>query len=99
MRTVVVLCCLSMLAGCAYPVSVIEQGSASASLFFPGFPADASVTIDGAEAGQAAAFDGKKASLPVSTGKHHVVIRGAGRTLYDQSIYVGSGSHVAVDVH
>jgi hypothetical protein len=87
------------LGACAYPVATVEQGNVSTSLYFPDAPVGAHVMIDGADAGEAILFDGRKTVLTVTPGKHHVVIPGGAAPLYDQSVYVGAGSRLAIKVH
>lgn len=86
------------LAGCAYPVSTVEQGAAASGLYVRFAPAGATLEVDGAPAGQVVVFDGKKAVYPVAPGKHRVVVRGAGGVVFDKDIYVGAGSKVAVEI-
>jgi hypothetical protein len=91
---------LGLLGGCAtsYPTTTAEQGGASSSLYFPGAPADAQVSIDGVPAGMAASFDGTKAVLVVEPGRHQVVLRSPSGTLQDKPVYVGAGDRIAVRV-
>jgi len=98
MKSLVALPLALALAGCAYPVSTVQQGSTPAVLFVPTAPLDAVLVVDGVAVGQAASFDGKRTVLPVQPGKHHVVVRGASSVLFDQDIYVGAGSKVAVEL-
>ncbi|CAN5311420.1 hypothetical protein BH10PSE4_BH10PSE4_17040 [soil metagenome] len=98
MKPLIALALAFALAGCAYPVTTVEQGSASAVLFVPTAPLDASLLVDGVIVGQAASFDGKRTVLPVQPGKRHVVVRGASGVLFDKYIYVGAGSKVAVEL-
>ncbi|MGE5567360.1 MAG: hypothetical protein ACM3YN_14540 [Parcubacteria group bacterium] len=88
----------SLLASCAYPVATVEQGVTHSALYFPGAPEDARVFVDGADAGLAAAYDGRKSVLRVEPGKHHVVIGSGAGSLYDQEVYVGDDSRLAIEV-
>jgi hypothetical protein len=87
-----------VLASCAYPVATVEQGVAHSSLYFVGAPVDARVLIDGADAGAAGVYDGRKSVLRVEPGKHHVVVSSPAGNLYDQQIYVGEDSRLAIEV-
>lgn len=99
MKRLSVLALAALLAGCAYPVSTIQQGAEQSALFVPNAPVGAMVEVDGRILGPAIAADGKKAAiLPVSAGKHRVVVKGANGSLFDKEIYVGAGSKVAVEL-
>ena len=85
------------LSGCApFPTSVSIQDATTASLYFPATSKQARVFIDGADAGDAATFDGKHSVLTVEPGTHHIVIRLGTQVTLDQMLFVGAGSRVAV---
>jgi hypothetical protein len=88
----------ALVAGCAYPVSTVVQGSASAGLFFSGAPIDAHVWVDGVDAGVASTFDGKKMVLTVAPGRHQVVVKGSGALIYDQPVFVGAENKIEIKV-
>jgi len=83
------------LAGCAYPHSQTEQGTAAGQLYFPGAPTSAHVFVDGQDVGMAGSFDGRQ-MLSVSPGTHRVVVGTVGNPLIDKKYYVDSGAKVAV---
>jgi hypothetical protein len=99
MKRLLLAAIATLVAGCAYPVSTVQQGAEQSALFVPNAPAGAVVEVDGMSLGAAIAADGKKpAILPVTAGKHRVVVRGVGGPLFDKDIYVGAGSKVAVEL-
>ena len=97
--TTVLLSLAILIGACTYPSRTIEQGgNLQGGIYFEGAPAGARVIVDGADAGEAAGFDGSNAILTVVSGTHNVVVMSAGRAIYDQQIYVGSGSRLAIGV-
>lgn len=85
-------------ASCAYPITTVEQGTESASLYFTGAPPNARVLIDGADAGEAAFFDGRRHVLAVSPGRHAVRVVLGDAELYANDIYAGAGARLEVRV-
>lgn len=81
------------------PSGIIEQGGTMlTSIYFEGAPVGARLMLDGADAGEVAAFDGSAAILAVAPGTHHIVVTMGGGIIYDQQVYVGSGSRVSVGI-
>lgn len=95
MRRVVFAGMAILLAGCAYPNSQTEQGTAPGQLYFPGAPPDARVQVDGRDVGMASSFDGRQ-TLSVSPGTHRVVVSSTGGAFIDKKYYVDAGAKVAV---
>ena len=84
---------------CAYPSGSIQQGgNVQGGLYFEGAPIGARVMLDGADAGEVAAFDGNAAILAVAPGMHNVVVTAGGSTIYDEQVFVGSGSRVQIGI-
>lgn len=90
--------CALVLAACAYPISTVQQGGEPAMLFFNGAPEGARVIVDGVDAGEASAFDGRRQVLSVEPGRHNVRVVIGGAELYGNDIYVGAGSRLEVRV-
>jgi len=88
----------ALIAGCAYPSSTVTQGGNNASLYFPGAAAGVRVILDGRDSGDAGLFDGKKNVLGVNPGTHRVALTRGGATVYDQQVYVGADSRMAIEV-
>jgi len=86
------------LASCTYPLSTVEQGANSGSLYFPRASAGVRVILDGVDAGDATLFDGRKSVLGVMPGPHRVALRQGIATLYDRQIYVGADARLAIEV-
>lgn len=93
-----VVAAAGLTSACAYPVSTVEQGGASTGIYFKGAVAADEVVVDGAAAGMAAAYDGKKVILTVQPGTHHVTVRSAAGPVYDKDVYVGAGARLAIKV-
>lgn len=90
---------VSIINACTYPSRTIEQGGTLLTgIYFEGAPAGARLVLDGADAGEAAAFDGSAAILAVSPGTHNVVVTAGDREIYNEQVYVGSGSRVSIGV-
>jgi hypothetical protein len=102
MRRIVVALVLSAasasLAACAYPRSTVEQGELPSGVYFSHASAEARVFIDGADAGLAATYDGRKAILPISPGRHQIAVRAGGSTLVDKPVYIGAGSRLEIGI-
>jgi hypothetical protein len=95
MRPIVFATTALLLAGCAYPHSQTEQGTAAGQLYFPGAPAGTHVMVDGQDVGMASSFDGRQ-TLSVSPGTHRVVVGSGANVFIDKKYYVDAGAKVAV---
>jgi hypothetical protein len=87
-------------AACApsYPASTVSQGTRDSIVWVSGAPAGARVLVDGVDAGEAARFDGRVATLTVPPGRHSVEIVSGGTLLYSQILMLASGTRVEVKV-
>jgi hypothetical protein len=95
MRPVILTAATLLLAGCTYPHSQTEQGTAAGQLYFPGAPAGAHVLVDGQDVGMASSFDGRQ-TLSVTPGTHRVVVGSGASAFIDKKYYIDSGAKVAV---
>lgn len=87
-------------AACAYPVSTVDQGGGPSGIYFPDAPAGSSVNIDGNPLASASAHARAKTILLLPSGRHRIVMRGPdGTVLYDQEVYLGDSSQIAVRVY
>jgi len=72
------------------------QGGNDGSLYFPGAQAGVRVVLDGSDAGEAAAYDGKRALLKVKPGTHRVVLLDGSRSVFDKQVFVGADARLPV---
>lgn len=86
----------ALLSACAYPITTVSQGGASSSLNFMSLPADATIVVDGATAGKAGDFSGRRV-LAVTPGTHRVRVEASGAVIVDRDYYVGRDSSVKVE--
>jgi hypothetical protein len=96
-RSYYAICFALLLTGCAYPTSMVEQGASNGSVYFPKVGAGTRVILDGADAGEAASYDGKKSVLEVVPGPHRIALRQGSALLYERQIYVGTASKIAIE--
>lgn len=90
--------CGFFLAACAYPTTTVEQGSSPAALFFSGAPSGVRVLVDGVDAGDATAFDGRRQLLTVAPGRHSIRVVSSSGDLYSNDVYVGAGARLEIRV-
>lgn len=82
----------------SYPASTVSQGTRDSIIWVSGAPAGARVVVDGVDAGEAARFDGRVATLTVPPGRHSVEIISGGTLVYSQTLMLASGTRVEVKV-
>lgn len=99
LRRVAIGGCLSilLLAGCAMPVSEVQQGGEDAYLLVKGAPPSAVVAIDSASVGAVGGFDSTKNPLRVHGGAHRVRVTLGFSVLIDRTVYFDTGAHVELD--
>ena len=89
----------AFLSACVYPTRTVQQGSATETgLYFEGAPPGAIAFVDGSNAGPVEVYDGQRAVLSVAPGPHHITVVVNGSTIYDEQVYVGNGSNLAVEI-
>ena len=94
---VAMLCLPLLLAGCAMPVSAVQQGGDDAFLLVKGAPASAQIMIDTADLGALGGFDPAKNPLRVHGGAHRVRVTLGSSVLIDRTVYFDTGAHVELD--
>lgn len=89
---------LGLLAGCSYPHAVVGTVNARPHLSIAHAPAGATLTVDGVAVGQASSFRPGVRALALDRGTHQVVIRDGGKTLFDNSVYLGGDTTRTIDL-
>jgi hypothetical protein len=80
----------SLLTGCgALPHTASIRTEVVSTLIFVNGPANATVIIDGREAGN---ISGEKTIIPVSDGTHEVTVRAATSVIYQKTIFIVDGT-------
>jgi hypothetical protein len=97
MRHLIAVLLLALAGACAYPETTVTMGRAPGSIYFvdvaePG----AEVFVDGLARGRADRYDGKKAVLQVSAGRHVVELRSEGKVLLRRNAFVAEGARVEI---
>lgn len=98
MRFLLPLVMAFIVSACAYPSTIVEQGGEQGMIYFTEAPPGARVFIDGADAGEAMTFDGRRQVLSLEPGRHNVRVVSGAAELYSSDVYVGAGSRMEVRV-
>ena len=98
MRSLVAAAALALLAACAGPSTVVHTVDNRPAIAVVGAPAGAVLFVDGAQVGDAAAYDGNPGVLRVEPGTHLVEIRVGGQPAFSQKVFV-EGELKTVRVH
>jgi hypothetical protein len=77
------------LTGCAYPVTTVRTIDSKPQLVIANASPSSTLFIDGVPIGPAAAYDGKKNTLQIDRGTHHIEVQDQGRMIFSQAIYLG----------
>jgi len=78
-----------ILAGCTMPVTTVRSVDAGPSISISGVNAQADLYVDGIKMGRAADFE-EPNQLKLAPGKHRVSIVEAGKTTFEQTIFIES---------
>jgi hypothetical protein len=78
-----------MLMGCAYPNTTVRTVESKPQLAITNASSSSVLFVDGMSVGPAAAYDGKKSTLQIDRGTHHIVVQDQGRTVFSQTVYLG----------
>jgi hypothetical protein len=97
-RYFLVLLLCSLLCACDLPHSTVRTGAPAPALIVTGAPANSLLYVDGVQMGAATTFNGKPYTISVLEGVHMVDVRVAGKVIYSEKVFVGSGETHAVNV-
>jgi hypothetical protein len=78
-----------MLTGCAYPVTTVRTIDSKPQLIIANASPSSTLFINGVPIGPAAAYDGKKNTLQIDRGTHHIEVQDQGRMIFSQTVYLG----------
>lgn len=83
--------------GCVqnYATREVEQGAAAGALFVANAPQNARVLVDGRDVG---GVGQSPTGIPLSPGRHDVVVEAGGQRLHSQAIFVSAGARVEVRI-
>jgi hypothetical protein len=91
MKVLIGLGLVATLSACAMPETIVKAGMEKAHLVVKGAPGDAVLLIDGLAMGLAVRYDGNPATLILEEGLHQLDIQRAGKPIYSEKTFVGSG--------
>ena len=88
----------ALLVACDLPHSTVRTGAPAPALIVTGAPANSLLYVDGVQMGTATTFNGKPYTVSVLEGVHVVEVRLAGKVIYTEKTFVGSGETHTVNV-
>lgn len=95
LRKLVILAMAAGLTACAsYPVSSVSQGTAQGRIAFPGAAPGLRVMVDGVDAGDAAAYDGRAGVLGVAPGRRVVRLMDGATVVMERTLVIAPGALV-----
>ena len=100
MRRLLVAVALSgaaLSSGCVqnYAARDVSQGLAEGMLVVVNAPAEARIVIDGRDLG---AVGQQGAGVPISPGRHDILITAAGQPLHSQAVFASAGARIEVRI-
>lgn len=87
-----------LLGGCSYATTKVQAIDDRPTLAVTNASATALLAIDGIVVGPAAAYDEKTNVLRLESGNHRVQIMDAGRTIFDENVYLGKDMMKSISV-
>lgn len=89
MKTFALIICILLLAGCAMPVTTVRSVDTRPSISVSRVNEQADLYVDGIRMGKAADFE-EPNQLKLEAGTHRVSIVEAGKTTFEQTIFIES---------
>jgi hypothetical protein len=90
MKNALVVLMVTLLCGCAMPVTSVKSIDDRPALAFKGAPEGAILFVDGLNMGPANEYNGEPKILTVEPGTHTLRITANGSVIYEQRVFVES---------
>jgi hypothetical protein len=90
MKTLYIAIILTIVAGCAMPVTTVKTVDSRPSISITGAHQDAILYIDGISMGPAVQYNGQPNVLIIEPGTHKIEIKNNNAVIYQQTIFVES---------